>query len=88
MRGSSVDRHRNSGLAFNAHEVLEVAWKHVQRGSHRSSPGVGVLALDETAPYDIDVASLAAGTPSSRARRDRLSAGKFQFLHALLMIFV
>ena len=73
------------GLAFNAHEVLEAAWKngpddektlwqalaqlavgitHVQRGNgkgavtvlRRASAG---LALDGTAPYDIDVAGLA-----------------------------
>jgi uncharacterized protein len=73
------------GLAFNAHEVLEAAWKngpddertlwqalaqlavgitHVQRSNgkgavtvlRRASAG---LALDGTAPYDIDVAGLA-----------------------------
>jgi uncharacterized protein len=72
------------GLAFNAHEVLEAAWKsgpddektlwqalaqlavgitHVQRGNvkgavivlRRASAG---LALDDKAPYDIDVAGL------------------------------
>jgi uncharacterized protein len=72
------------GLAFNAHEVLEAAWKsgpddektlwqalaqlavgitHVQRGNvrgavivlRRASAG---LALDDEAPYDIDVAGL------------------------------
>jgi hypothetical protein len=72
------------GLAFNAHEVLEAAWKngpddekklwqalaqlmvgitHVQRGNvkgaitvlRRASAG---LALDDKAPYAIDVAGL------------------------------
>jgi predicted metal-dependent hydrolase len=72
-------------MAFNAHEVLEAAWKngpvaektlwqalaqlavgitHVQRGNgkgavtvlRRASAG---LALDGTAPYDIDVSGLA-----------------------------
>ena len=73
------------GLAFNAHEVLEAAWKrgpddektlwkalaqlavgitHVQRGNVKGAITVlrrasGRFALDETAPYDIDVAGLA-----------------------------
>jgi hypothetical protein len=73
------------GLAFNAHEVLEAAWKngpndektlwqalaqlavgitHVQRGNGRGAVTVlrrasAVLGLDDTAPYDIDVAGLA-----------------------------
>ncbi len=73
------------GLAFSAHEVLEVAWKngpddektlwqalaqlavgitHVQRGNGKGAVNVlrrasAVLALDDTAPYDIDVAGLA-----------------------------
>jgi oligo-1,6-glucosidase len=73
------------GLAFNAHEVLEAAWKngpddekalwkalaqlavgitHVQRGNGKGAVTVlrrasAVLALDGTAPYDIDVAGLA-----------------------------
>src|SRR6201995_967041 len=74
------------GLAFNAHEVLEVAWKngpddekalwqalaqlaggitHVQRGNIKGAVTVlrrasAALSLVETAPYDIDVAGLAA----------------------------
>jgi uncharacterized protein len=73
------------GLAFNAHEVLEAAWKngpdgektlwqalaqlavgitHVQRNNVKGAITVlrrtsGRLTLDETAPYDIDVAGLA-----------------------------
>jgi hypothetical protein len=73
------------GLAFNAHEVLEAAWKsgpddektlwqalaqlavgitHVQRNNVKGAITVlrraaGRFALDETAPYDIDVAGLA-----------------------------
>ena len=73
------------GLAFNAHEVLEAAWKrgpddektlwqalaqlavgitHVQRGNVKGAITVlrrasGRFALDEAAPYDIDVAGLA-----------------------------
>jgi len=75
----------DGGLAFNAHEVLELAWKngaddektlwqalaqlavgitHVQRGNSKGAAAVlrrasAALALDETAPYDIDVAGLA-----------------------------
>jgi uncharacterized protein len=74
----------DGGLAFNAHEVLEAAWKngpddektlwqalaqlavgitHVQRGNFKGAATVlrrasAALALDETAPYDIDVAGL------------------------------
>ena len=73
------------GFAFNAHEVLEGAWKngpddektlwqalaqlavgitHVQRGNGKGAVSVlrrasAVLALNDTAPYDIDVAGLA-----------------------------
>ncbi len=73
------------GLAFNAHEVLEAAWKngpkdektlwqslaqlavgitHVQRGNRQGAVTVlrrasAGLALDGTAPYDIDVPGLA-----------------------------
>jgi hypothetical protein len=73
------------GLAFNAHEVLEAAWKngpedektlwqalaqlavgitHVQRNNVKGAITVlrrasGRFALDERAPYDIDVAGLA-----------------------------
>ena len=73
------------GLAFNAHEVLEAAWKsgpddektlwqalaqlavgitHIQRNNVKGAITVlrraaARFALDETAPYDIDVAGLA-----------------------------
>lgn len=73
------------GLAFNAHEVLEAAWKsspdhekslwqalaqlavgitHLQRGNVKGAMSVlrrasDRLALDETAPYDIDTRGLA-----------------------------
>jgi uncharacterized protein len=73
------------GLAFNAHEVLEAAWKnapddektmwqalaqlavgvtHVQRGNGKGAVAVlrrasAALALDDKAPYGIDVAGLA-----------------------------
>jgi uncharacterized protein len=73
------------GLAFNAHEVLEAAWKngpddektlwqalaqlavgitHVQRNNVKGAVTVlrraaARLALEEAAPYDIDVAGLA-----------------------------
>jgi uncharacterized protein len=73
------------GLAFNAHEVLEAAWKngpddektlwqalaqlavgitHVQRNNVKGAVTVlrrasDRLALEESAPYDIDVAGLA-----------------------------
>lgn len=73
------------GLAFNAHEVLEAAWKngpedekalwqalaqlavgitHAQRGNGKGAVAIlrrasAVLANDDAAPYDIDVAGLA-----------------------------
>ncbi len=72
------------GLAFNAHEVLEAAWKngpddekklwqalaqlavgitHIQRGNGKGAASVlrrasAGLALDDKAPYAIDVAGL------------------------------
>src|SRR5829696_8816423 len=75
----------DGGLAFNAHEVLEAAWKngpddektlwqalaqlavgitYVQRGNSKGAVTVlrrasAALALDETAPYDTNVAGLA-----------------------------